>query len=375
MGTSQREGEREREMALLLILLISTAFGMPSSGQHDVGAKIANQLEIFNNYSNEAGKLFDNSSLIEEVVKSLLGAEENLLQMEVGLKSLKYEVPKLRIDGNYFSDFNKAKSFVRQTRRGFREFAYKAVIEIRDLKILIQDVDKSRDSILLKISLGKMKDLMIKTLKTLKEAEENYKNAVKLFKGLNTSITSKHEELEKMLNRDSYEYKDWVKIVTEVETEVCQNRSKDTDDRFKQFFKNAENAVKEAIKQVDVLKVINTGPLCLDSVDEKGSDFEAELEKLKGITEGTLKKTKHFVEDIKKAIDSLTGEIYHFDIWTEDVMDVSQTIENNSKEYLREYETIGTSFIAGIDDLKLASEKFLAQPKDILYMTMTGQKC
>merc|ERR1712062_945113 len=367
-----KERERERDMALLLILLTSTAFGMPSSGQHDVGAKIANQLEIFNKFSDEAGKLFVNSSLIADVVKSQLGAEENLLQMEVGLKTLKYEVPKLRIDGNYFSDFNQAKSYVRQTRQGFREFAYKAVIELRDLKVLIQDVDKSQDSILLKISLGKVKDLMIKTLKTLKEAEENYQNAVELFHGLNTSITSKHEELEKMLNRDSYEYHAWVKIVTEVETEVCQNRSKDTNNLFKQFIKNAENAVKEAIKQVDVLKVINTEPLCLDSVDEKVSDFEAELRKLKGITEGTLEKTKHFDEDIKKAVDSLTGEIYHFEIWTEDVMDVSQTIDKNTEEYLREYKTIATDFIAGIDVFKLASEEFLAQPKEILYMT--GQK-
>jgi len=359
-------------MALLLVLLISTAFGMPSSGQHDVGAKIANQLEIFNNYSNEAGKLFDNSSLIEEVVESLLGAEENLLQMEVGLKSLKYEVPKLRIDGNYFSDFNKAKSYVRQTRQGFREFAYKTVIELRDLKILIQDVDKSQDSILLKISLEKVKDLMIKTLKTLKEAEENYKNAVELFKGLNTSITSKHEELEKMLNRDSAEYHAWVKIVKEVETEVCQNRSKDTKDRLNQLIKDGKHFFEQNLKKIDILGVINTEPLCLDSVDEKVSDFEAELEKLKGITEGTLKKTKHFVEDIMKAIDSLTGEIYHFDIWTEDVMDVSQTIDKNTEEYLREYKTIGTDFIAGIDVFKLASEEFLAQPKEILYMT--GQK-
>merc|ERR1711953_1564720 len=255
----ERERDREREMALLLVLLISTAFVMPSSGQHDVGAKIANQLEILNKFSDEAGKLLVNSSLIEEVVESLLGAEENLLQMELGLKSLKYEVPKLRIDGNYFTDFNKAKSYVRQTRQGFRELAYETVIELRDLKILIQDFDKSQDSILLKISLGIVKDLMIKTLKTLKEAEGNYKNAVEL----HTFITSKHEELEKMLNRDSYEYKDWVKIVTEVETEVCQNRSKDTKDRLNQWFKNAGNAVKEAVKKVDVLKVINTEPLCL----------------------------------------------------------------------------------------------------------------
>merc|ERR1711953_228765 len=357
----ERERDREREMALLLVLLISTAFVMPSSGQHDVGAKIANQLEILNKFSDEAGKLFDNSSLIEEVVESLLGAEENLLQMEVGLKSLKYEVPKLRIDGNYFTDFNKAKSYVRQTRQGFREFAYKTVIELRDLKILIQDIDKSQDSILLKISLGKIKDLMIKTLKTLKEAEENFKNAVELFKGLNTSITSKHEELEKMLNRDSYEYKDWVKIVTEVETEVCQNRSKDTKDRLNQFWKDAGNTVKKAFKPVDFLGVVNTGPLCLDSVDEKVSDFGAELEKLKGITEGTLEKTKHIDENIMKAIDILTGETDHFETWTEEVKDFSQTIDKNTEEYLREYKIIGTAFIAGIDDLKLASEEFLAQ--------------
>merc|ERR1712241_974235 len=212
---------------------------------------------------------FDNSSLIEEVVESLLGAEENLLQMEVGLKSLKYEVPKLRIDGNYFSDFNKAKSYVRQTRQGFREFAYKAVIELRDLKILIQDVGKSQDSILLTISLGKMKDLMIKTLKTLKEAEENYKNAMELFNALNTSITSKLEELEKMLNRNSAEYHVWVKTVKEVETEVCQNRSKDTKDRLNQFITDPKNAIKEALKPLDILGVINTEPLCLDSVNEK----------------------------------------------------------------------------------------------------------
>merc|ERR1711874_578396 len=225
------------------------------------------------------------------------------------------------------------------------------------------------DSILLKISLEKVKDLMIKTLKTLKEAEENYQNAVELLKGLNTSITSKHEELEKMLNRDSAEHHAWVKIVKEVETEVCQNRSKDTKDRLNQWYKDAKNKVKEAFKPVDILGVINTEPLCLDSVDEKVSDFEAELEKLKGITEVTLKKTKHFDEDIMKAIDILTGETDHFEIWTEKVKDVSQTIDNNSKEYLREYQAIGTSFIAGIDDLKVASEEFLAQPKDILYMT------
>jgi len=361
--TSHRE-EREREMVLLLILLMSTAFGKPSSEQLDIGADIANQLDILTKFSHEAGTLFVNSSLIEEVVKSLLVAEEDLLQMEVGLKTLTYQFPELRMAGNYFTAFNRAKSYVRQTRQGFREFAHKANIELRDLKILIQDVNKSEDSFLLKISLGKMKDLMSKTLKTLEEAEENYKKAVETFKDLNSSITSKKEELDKMLSRPYA----WRKTVTEVETEVCQNKSKDINDRVNQFLKDAENFFKPGTKDEDIRKVINTEQLCLDRVPDKVSAFEAELEKLQGITGGTLEKTKHFDENIMKAIDVLTGEIDRFDILTEKVKDISQTIDNYPEEYVGEFLTIKTAFITGIDDLKKASENFLAQPKDILYL-------
>merc|ERR1712038_2232417 len=226
----------------------------------------------------------------------------------------------------------------RQTRQGFREFAHKANIELRDLKILIQDVNKSEDSFLLEISLGKMKDLMSKTLKTLEEAEENYKKAVQTFKDLNSSVTSKKEELDKMLSRPYA----WRKTVTKEETEVCQNKSKDINDRVNQFLKNAENFFKPGTKDEDIRKVINT--------------------------EGTLEKTKHFDENIMKAIDILTGEIDRFDILTEKVKDISQTIDNYPEEYLGEFLTIKTDFITGIDDLKKASENFLAQPKDILYL-------
>merc|ERR1711983_358727 len=300
---------------------------------------------------------------IEDVVKSLLVAEEDLLQMEVGLKTLTYQFRELRMAGNYFTAFNRAKSYVRQTRQGFREFAHKAKIELRDLKILIQDVNKSEDSFLLKISLGKIKDLMSKTLKTLEEAEDNYKKAVETFKDLNSSITSKKEELDKMLSRPYA----WRKTVTEVETEVCQNKSKDINDRVNQFLKDTENFF-TGTKDEDIRKVINREQECLDRVPEKVSAFEAELEKLKGITGGTLEKTKHFDENIMKAIDILTGEIDHFEIRTEKVKDISQNIDNYPEEYLGEFLTIKTAFITGIDDLKKASENFLAQPKDILYL-------
>merc|ERR1712079_283821 len=113
-----------------------------------------------------------------------------------------------------------------------------------------------------------------------------------------------------------------------------------------QLIKDGKNFFEQNLKKIDILGVINTEPLCLDSVGEKVSDFEAELEKLKGITEGTLEKTKHFVENIMKAIDILTGETDHFETWSEKVKDVSQTIDKNTEEYLREYKTIGTDFIA-----------------------------
>merc|ERR1712241_375268 len=345
------------------ILLMSTAFGKPSSEQLDIGADIANQLDILTKFSHEAGTLFVNSSLIEEVVKSLLVAEEDLLQMEVGLKTLTYQFSKLRITGNYFTAFNRAKSYVRQTRQGFREFAHKANIELRDLKILIQDVNKIEDSFLLEISLGKMKDLMSKTLKTLKEADENYKKAVQTFKDLNSSVTSKKEELDKTLSRPYA----WRKTVTEVETEVCQNKSKDINDRVNQFLKDTENFF-TGTKDEDIRKVINREQECLDRVPEKVSAFEAELEKLQGITGGTLEKPKHFDENIMKAIDILIGEIERFEIRTEKVKDISQNIDNYPEEYLGEFLTIKTAFITGIDDLKKASENFLAQPKDILYL-------
>merc|ERR1712062_593752 len=105
MGTSHR-GEREREMVLLLILLMSTAFGKPSSDQLDIGADIANQLDILTKFSHEAGTLFVNSSLIEEVVKSLLVAEEDLLQMEVVLKTLKEADENYKKAVQTFKDLN-----------------------------------------------------------------------------------------------------------------------------------------------------------------------------------------------------------------------------------------------------------------------------
>merc|ERR1712079_130684 len=130
MGSLDRERERERgEMYLLLILLISPAFGRPSSDQLDVGAEISNQLESFINFNNETGKMLLNSSLTEDVAKMLHEAEQKIIEMEAELKFLESE--ELKFKDNYFPKFNEAKSYLRETRQELRKLAHRTVTDVR----------------------------------------------------------------------------------------------------------------------------------------------------------------------------------------------------------------------------------------------------
>jgi len=347
-------------MYLLLILLVSPAFGRPSSDQLDVGEDIGNQLKSFISFNLETGEMLDNSNLIEKVVESLLGAEQNLLAMEVGLKTLQYEVPQLRIEGNYFPAYNEAKSSVRKTRQTFREFARRTVTEVRDLKILMENLDN--EPMLLKISLGRMKDLMIETRKTLREAKENYNKAVQTFMGLNSSIVSKKDQLEKMLIKDSADHKAWVETVTKEAMEACKNK---TENGFLGFLKDINKKIVSKVGvDIGIDNAIERD--CPAIAEAKTSEFEAELENLKTITERMLESGDNFDKTIKEAIEILAGEIEQISRRTERVEDVSKNIDTYPEEYLRKFQTLGTNFLNGLDDLKKVSEKFLAQPKNIL---------
>jgi len=359
MGSHYLTERERREMYLLLILLVSPAFGRPSSDQLDVGADIDEQLQSFISFNLETGEMLDNSNLIEKVVESLLGAEQKLLAVEVGLKTLQYEVPQLRIEGNYFPAYNEAKSSVRKTRQTFREFARRTVTEVRDLKILMENLDN--EPMLLKISLDKMKDLMIETRKTLREAKENYNKAVQTFMGLKSSIVSKKEQLEKMLIKDSADHKAWVETVTKEAMEACKNK---TENGFLGFLKDINKEISKVGIDIGIDNAIERD--CPAIAEAKISEFEAELENQKTITERMLKSGDNFDETIKEAIEILAGEIEQISRRTERVEDVSKNIDTYPEEYLRKFQTLGTNFLNGLDDLKKVSEKFLAQPKDIL---------
>merc|ERR1711997_469051 len=165
--------EREREMYLLLFLLLSPAYGQ------------------------QLNDLLNNSELFEKVSEGLEEPEKSILEAALDPSSALigsgaeerffYELanshPGLFRDvsgelSTFFTRFNEAKSYLRETRQGVRKLADRTVKDVRDLKIVLGGLDETNDLIFLKLSINRMKDLMIETLESLKEAKEIYNSAV-----------------------------------------------------------------------------------------------------------------------------------------------------------------------------------------------------
>merc|ERR1712045_783918 len=193
MGSLERDTQKEREMFLLLGLLVSPAFGMPSSALIDIGSQIINQVDSVVGFTEETRAVFNNSDLFDTIAESLKIAEKNIQEMDAELKLLESE--ELQFEDNYFPAYNEAKRYLRETRQGLRKLAGRTVTEVRDLRILLEDLDKDEDPVLLKASLDKMKDLKKKTQKKMKEAFKKYNSAVETFENLNSSIATQNRKL------------------------------------------------------------------------------------------------------------------------------------------------------------------------------------
>merc|ERR1712200_43771 len=119
MGKSKGDRERERERGemnlLLQLLLISPAFGRPSSGSGQVEdySWIVDPFNSLLSFSVEAKNIIGNSGLIDNVVKALQEAEKKILAMNAQLGLL--ETEDIKFEGTYFQSFNEAKSYLRQT--------------------------------------------------------------------------------------------------------------------------------------------------------------------------------------------------------------------------------------------------------------------
>jgi len=306
MGSTSQTG-REREMYLIVLLLISTALGRPNSAQLDVGENIVNQLNSIVHFTNDTGSLLGDSRLIRLVSEGLQAAAElNILEMEAGLQSYVAAF-------NYSASLKEAKSYLQQTRQDLRYLADTAVKEVRDVTILLEDLDRNNDPDLLKIAIDIIKDLMLETKERLEAAREKYQSVRQAFGNLISTVTTQNEILDRVVGQ------------------LVEHYLRLRNEHFQK------------------------------SVRIRVENFCEELADFKPKSERFLERTRILNQDIDVAIDLISDNLDQINTWTDSAEDVSENIEDYPAEYLEKYESSREAFKTGLVNLKNVAEQFLVE--------------
>merc|ERR1712154_691546 len=328
----------------------------------------------------------------QEVFVSLNNTEQNLLDLEVELKTMPYaDKTEVGLEDNLFPEYNNAKRYLRETGQKLREFAYKTVAEARDLKTLFAAVDESQDSGLLQIAINKTIGFMSDTVEIFREANEKYQTANKTFVDLKNSSTGSKDKVEKMLNTGSDEHQNWMNVVLEAVkeeikySEQVQNLKAEIDAHFKKDAAKAENGKAEKIEiaeenemadtEIEKPEIQRTGEVkrLNDPIHDAyaaGIDarvqaqteaaierYKAKLEKLKEFTDSMLESGANFEETIDNAMNTLTVKIAKIAKSTESANLVSE----NKETFLTKFQDISSDLTTELDDLKKSAETFLAR--------------
>jgi len=363
-------------MYFQLFVLISPALGMPSKAAEDV-----NELQSFIDFSKETGDLLDNSQWIKEVFVSLENTEPSVLGLEVELKTMPHSnVTGLGLEGNYFPAYNEAKRYLRETEQKLRQFAYKTVAEVRDLKTLFAAVDETQDQAeihdLFRLAVEKMTGFMSDTLEKLRGANEKYKTAKKTFVDLKNFSTQSKEKVEKMLITDSDEHQNWVKVVREAVRnasdvpEQVRNLEMELDDNLR---RQVEREKDLKIKAKVVAKINAEKPTALkfaiDLIEGKIKNdielaiksYNAKLGKVKEVTANMLESGENFEETIDNAMNILQMKISEISMSTESANFVSENKDKFPQHFLEKYQRIRTDLINGLDNMSNSAEFFLSK--------------
>jgi len=363
-------------MYFQLFVLISPALGMPSKAAEDV-----NELQSFIDFSKETGDLLDNSQWIKEVFVSLENTEPSVLGLEVELKTMPHSnVTGLGLEGNYFPAYNEAKRYLRETEQKLRQFAYKTVAEVRDLKTLFAAVDETQDQAeihdLFRLAVEKMTGFMSDTLEKLRGANEKYKTAKKTFVDLKNFSTQSKEKVEKMLITDSDEHQNWVTVVTEAVRnasdvpELVRKITAEIKANYKAQIEEAKGKHYEAkVKaQIDAITeaAIKNGTDGIEGKIKNDIEFaiksyNAKLEKLKEVTANMLESGESFEKTIDKAMNILQMKIEKINMSTESANFVSENKDKFPQHFLEKYQRIRTDLINGLDNMSNSAEFFLSK--------------
>jgi len=327
-------------MYLLFILLVSPAFGRPSSDQ-DVGADIENQLSDILEFNSKTGNLLNNSNLFGKVSESLKNARQNIIDMEAELNSLALKFSALQKTRNFFPDFTKAQSSLRQTRQELRELAHRTVVEEENVRSLLDSLDnaKSHKPILFKAAIGRMKLLMEETQEKLKAAKNKYEEAQLYFENLISFVKEQHAILG--VEAESFYAKfEEDKEYTERVRYNCKIAS--------WFTFGLCSLIHHYANEVPLEKV------------------RVEVEELKTMSDKFTERAETLKKDINEAIEIMDEEIELISEWADSAERMKKNIDDFPEESLRKYESSRFVFKLGLDDLKKAAEHFLAQPMHIL---------
>jgi len=362
-------------MYFQLFVLISPALGMPSKAAEDV-----NELQSFIDFSKETGDLLDNSQWIKEVFVSLENTEPSVLGLEVELKTMPHSnVTGLGLEGNYFPAYNEAKRYLRETEQKLRQFAYKTVAEVRDLKTLFAAVDETQDQAeihdLFRLAVEKMTGFMSDTLEKLRGANEKYKTAKKTFVDLKNFSTQSKEKVEKMLITDSDEHQNWVTVVTEAVRnasdvpELVRKITAEIKANYKAQIEEAkgkhyEGKVKAQIDAITEAAIKNRtdgfeGKIKND-IEFAIERYNVKLEKLKEVTANMLESGESFEKTIDNAMNILRKKITKITMSTDSAKVVIEIKDKFPQQFLEKYQDISNELIKGLDNLNNSAETFLS---------------
>jgi len=304
---------------------------LPRSAQQESRSNIIDKLDSLNGFDKELVKVLS-VKVSQKVLDSLNEAEKNIQDMEQELIALYKEVPSLKSKDNFFNEYNEATSYLRQSRQDFRELAHRTVSEIRDLKIVLEDLDQNSHPVLLKIMVFRMKDLMIETQQRLEVAKEKYELARLAFENLNSFVKKQNGILDA--------------VVTQRENKYLEDK------RYT-----------ETVRTNCAIAFIFTLGLCsLIHHYENEVPLETargKLRNLQTITAEIVERGDTLNQDISKAIEFLSEEIDLINRWAVSADIVSKNIDRYSVEYLEKYKVIRVTFTTGLDALKKVAEQFV----------------
>ena len=302
----------------------------------------------------------------EQLEDFVTEANEKINSINLLLKSLQEGHAQLKDD--YFSKFNKAKSELRQVRNRIRQLADRTTTETRDLKVLLEALDESDDTFLLKAAIEKMKTLMVLSKDALIEAEEKYYQAIETFENLNSSIQLDAGYIKKLADTESAEYNEYktkVRLYTATSFGVAEEILCTGICRLKNLFTlngltaNLTEAIGFSLNPIDSLKFAIERYAPLVDLIVANTAYAAEVEKLITLTGDMLVSGQKIDKTIKEGIAFLTDETALLNRWSNNVDAVSKNIDSYPQEYLKKIKAIRTIFINKLNDLQTTACEFL----------------